>query len=215
MKIYRIGMYENPTTESLMAMKSIAFAHFSALGTWSEGEVCGVCGLHTYDIVAPLLVRWERSSSAAGDFSWDGLFGYMFIVRERVVEFFRARQMECEFLTVEYVPPERRAGAACVAYPYAGPTLFWGNCETYLELDMPASDVAVTKSCAACGGVDYTFRSRGIVIPRENFHGEKLFRIKTNGRSAATFATEEAHHLIRNAGLSNIAFSEAGEILDV
>lgn len=69
LKIYRIGMYEDPTTDRLMAMKSVDFAHFAALGTWSEGSVCKVCDAHTSDYIPPLLVQWERSTDVIGDFS--------------------------------------------------------------------------------------------------------------------------------------------------
>ena len=212
MKIYRIGMYENPTVDGLMSMKAVEFAHFSAVGTWTGGGTCDFCGQHSSDIVAPLLVQWERSTTTIGDFSWDGPFGYMFAVRESVFEFFHKAQIECEFLPVKYVPPERRTHAQCVQYPYIGPTLFWGDCQTWLALDMQASEVVVTSSCAVCGETRYTFLNQGIVIPRDNFHGEKMFRITTNGRSAATFVTEQGRRLIMDAGLSNIAFSEAGEI---
>jgi hypothetical protein len=158
----------------------------------------------------PVDSEWEPSTTTIGDFSWDGPFGYMFIVREDIVDFFHANKIECEFRSVEYAMPRKKRRT--VPFPYSGPTLYWAECNTWLSLDMQASEVMCTSSCGKCGEVAYTFRNSGIVIARKNFHGEKMFRITTNGRSAATFVTEEGRRLIVEAGFSNVAFSEAGEI---
>lgn len=123
-------------------------------------------------------------------------------------------QFECEFYSVEYVPPKRKVKTKCVAYPYDGPKLLWGKCEVFVDLDMQASSVALEDSCSVCGNVRYKFRRNGIVIRHQNWHGEKMFRITTNGKSLTTFVTEEGRRLIQQAGFSNVAFSEAGEIRD-
>jgi hypothetical protein len=214
MKIYRIGMYENPTTERLMAMKSVAFAHFSAVGTWSDGEICDACTADTSHRIPPLLMKWEPSTDAIGDFSWDGPFGSVFAVKEHVGQFLRAKRFECQFLPVNYVRPKRNGRWKCVPFPYRGPRLLWGRCETFVDLDMEASNVTVKKCCPVCGSVRYTFTLHNIVIPHRNWHGEKMFRITTNGNSLTTFVTDEGRDVIQSAGFSNIAFSEAGEIVD-
>lgn len=207
-------MYENPTADRLVRMKSVAFAHFSALGTWADERVpCKICGWHWQTIVPPLLVQWEPSTDVIGDFSWDGPFGYTFVVKESVAESLRAMHFECDFLPVSFMSPERKRNARCVPYPYTGPKLLWGECGTFVDLDQEASHVELTSSCPACGDVRYTFRNSGIVIRREKWGGQRMFRITTNGRSAATFVSEEGLQLILDAGFSNVAFSEAGEIV--
>ena len=205
-------MYNDPTIDQLVAMKSARFAHFSALGTWSDGKECKICGAHTYEYIPPLLVRWEPSTEIIGDFSWDGPFGYLFIVKDHVAKFLRAMIFGCDFYSVEYVPPKQKRKIKCCPYPYEGTELKWGKCNTFVDLDLQASEVSIRESCSVCGTVDYTFRNNGIVIPRRNWRGEKMFRITTNGKSLATFVTEEGRSLIEDAGFSNVAFAEAGEI---
>jgi hypothetical protein len=39
-----------------------------------------------------------------------------------------------------------------------------------------------------------------------------MFRITTNGKSLATFVTEDCRNLIQDAGFTNIGFTDAGEI---
>lgn len=208
-------MYEKPTVDGLMAMKSVPFAHFSALGTWvSKREPCEACGWHWQDYGPPLLVKWEPSTDVIGDFSWDGPFGYVFIVQQHVAEVFRTMPFECDCLDVEFVPPAARSGANCVPFPYRGPKLVWGRCDTFVDLDMEASKVALTRACPICGDVRHTFRNEGIVIRRDKFDGQRMFRITTNGRSLATFVTEDGRRLIEHARFSNINFQEAGEIVD-
>ena len=215
MRIYRIGMYEKPTADRIVAMRSVDYAHFSALGTWvSEREVCKACGWHWQTYGPPLLVKWEPSSDAIGDFSWDGPFGYLFVVKEDVANSFRAMDIECRFLPVEYVAPDKKREVKSVPFPYKGPTLLWGCCDAFVDLDFTASNVSVRSSCEVCGSVRYTFRVDNIVIRRANWHGEKMFRLKSNGSSAATFVTEGARDLICRAGFSNVAFTLAGEIVE-
>src|SRR5690242_9568370 len=118
LKIYGISMYENPSgaafIDRLMAMKTAPFAHFAALGTWSDGKVCDACGEHTYCYIPPLLVEWKRSTNVIGDFSWNGPFGELFIVKEQVAESLRTMQFECKYYSVEFVPPKRKIKTKCV-----------------------------------------------------------------------------------------------------
>ena len=212
MKIYRIGMYEAPTTDRIMAIEP-KFAHFSALGTWlDDGSRCDVCNWHGQDLFEPLLVEWEPPCHDVGDFSWDGPFGYVFLATERVAGMLKSHGFDCEFLKIEYVPPESTRTANGVPYPYVSSQQVWGECNKFIDLDMAASGVDVRLSCRECGRVKYTFRKEGIVIRRKDWHGEKMFRIRTNGHSSATFVTEQGRQLIETSGFTNIAFSLAGEI---
>jgi hypothetical protein len=211
-KIYRIGMYANPNVERLAAMKTAPFAHFSAVGTWAyRREPCQVCTYYWQTKVPPLLVQWEPSSAEIGDFSWDGPFGLSFIVKNRVAKALKALRFECRFLPVEYVKPKRRRYV--VQFPYEGPKLLWGQCSAVVELDKKPSRVKQLSSCPACGDVRHTILLKGITISRRMWNGEKMFTIATNGPEMM-FVTEEGRRMIEKAGFSNIAFSEAGQILD-
>lgn len=217
MKIYCLAMHEEPDTDALIESGVLrAFAFFSALGTWSKGDgLCRACQGHSQNRIEPLLVQWEPSSDVIGDFSWDGPWGYVFLVTEPVVAFLRRHGFECGFLGVEYVEPEKASKRyKCVPYPYRGPKQYWGKCETFVDLDQQASGVKLKIDCPECGRQKHTFRNEGIAIPRSNWSGEKMFRIRTNGKSLATFVTDEGRRLIEEAGFSNIAFRPAGEIVD-
>jgi hypothetical protein len=208
-------MHEETNTDLLIASEVLgSFACFSALGTWGgPSGLCNTCQQHWKDYTEPLLVQWEPSTDTIGDFSWDGPWGYLFLVTEPVVAFFHRQGFRCNFLGVEYVEPEKGSKRSkCVPYPYAGPQQLWGKCETFIDLDPEASGVRLMIDCSECRRKKYTFRNEGIMIPRVNWHGEKMFRITTNGKSAATFVTEEGRRLIEDAGFSNVAFRPAGII---
>jgi len=215
MRIHRLAMHDKANTDELIESGILGqFAHFSALGTWvGPAGLCDHCQNHSKDYAEPLLVQWEPSTDVIGDFSWDGPWGYLFLGTEPVVEFFQQHGLDCSFLGVEYVKPEASKRYKGVPYPYAGPRQFWGKCETFVDLDLEASGVDESEACPLCGTRDYTFKYEGIVIPRSNWHGETMFRITTNGKSKATFVTEEGRRLIEEAGFSNVASRPAGEIV--
>jgi len=205
-------MYERATAEGIASLSTARFAHFSVTGTWVyRREPCKTCGYYWQETVAPLLVQWEPSSEMIGDFSWDGPFGYVFVVKSGVAEMLHSMHLECRFLPVDYVKPDRKRST--VPFPYDGPTLLWGQCTETVNVDMKASQVNVESSCSECGDVRYTFRDSGIIVRRKQMQQLKMFRIATNG-PALTFVTEEGRRLIENAALSNIAFSEAGQIIE-
>jgi hypothetical protein len=208
-------MYENPTTERLMVMKAAAFAYFSAIGTWASiREPCKACGWHWQVYSPPLLMQWERSTDLIGDFSWDGPFGYLYVVRENVATKLHEMQFDCSFLPTEYVPLKRKLNMRQRTwYPHESPNLLWGVCDTFVDLDMKLSSVELISSCSVCGAQRFTFRNNGIVIRRRNWRGNMMFRVTTNSNSLATFVTEQGRKLIQKADLSNVAFSEAGEII--
>ena len=210
LNIYLIRMYQNPTTDKIVET-SATFAYFSAVGTWTnQREPCKACGWHWQMRIPPLLVQWQPSSNVIGDFSWDGPFGYTFVVKSDVASVLRRMQYEFEYYPVKYVKPQRKRGT--VAFPYMDPSLLWVECPAKVDLDKEASAVELKSACSACGDLRYTFRYNQIVIRRHQWHGEKVFRITTNGRSDATFVTEDGRKLIEDSKFSNINFSVAGQI---
>jgi hypothetical protein len=209
LNIYLVGASKNLTVDRLAVMKSVGFAHFSAIGTWvDERHPCESCEWHWQTLSPPLLVQWEPSTDQIGDFSWDG--GYVFVVKGSVAKRLAALRFECQCLAVDYVKPERKRNT--VAFPYVGPKLFWGECKATLDLNMKASKVKCESACAECGDMRYTFRYKNIAIRRKAWRGQKMFRITTNGRSSATFVTEEGRLLLENEAFTNIGFSLAGNI---
>lgn len=214
MTIFLIGKHESPTTDSISAVRS-PFADFSAVGTWvDDGSRCDACGWHGQSLREPLLVEWEAGGDQTGDFSWDGPFGYLGLVTENVVNFFHDYDYGCAFHPVEYVAAEHAAGSPSVPCPYVGPKQLWMESTRFVHLDLDASNVSIKLSCEKCGRVKYSFCNQGIVIPKSNWNGEKIFRLRENGPSFATFATDEARREIEAQGFSNVSFTPAGKIMD-
>lgn len=214
MNIYLIGKHQNPTTDSISAVKS-SFADFSAVGTWvDDGSRCDACGWHGQSLREPLLVEWEVGQDQIGDFSWDGPFGYLGLVTKNVVNFFRDYGYSCVFHPVEYVVAQHAAGSPRVPCTHEGPKQLWLESTHFVHLDTVASDVSVKLSCDKCGRVKYSFCNQGIIVPKANWNGEKIFRLTENGPSFATFVTDEARSEIEAQGFSNISFTLAGKIMD-
>ena len=212
MMMYLLGMAEYDI-DSFLATP-VKFAGFSPVGTWvDDGTRCDVCHWHGQTRGEPLLVEWEPSSDVIGDFSWEHPYGFIFVVTDRVAEFLKVHQFECDLLQVEYVPPHSRRKRGIVPYPYDGPKQWWVECNCFVDLDQKASGVKVETCCEACGRIEYTFRYKGIVIRKRDWRRQKMFRMTTNGRSKATFVTEEGRMLLEMAGFTNMMFSEAGEIV--
>ena len=147
-----------------------------------------------------------------GDFSWDGPFGYLSLVTQNVVNFFH--DYDCAFHSVEYVIAQQAAGSPIVPRLHEGTKLLWLESTRFVHLDPDASDVSIKRLCGKCGRVKYSFCKHGIVIPKANWNGEKIFRLTENGPSFATFVTDEARREIEVRGFSNVSFTPAGKIMD-
>lgn len=211
MKIFGIGMYANPDADDLAKVDSVEFAHFSVVGTWNyRREPCDQCGYYWQEIISPLLVQWEPSSRRIGDFSWDGPFGYTFLLKAPVARRLNESGLAIKTAAVEYVKPDRKGEV--VEFPYTGPQLVWAKDLPMVELDREASGVSQTSSCSSCGDVRYTFRDNGIIIRENDWQNHHIFRIATNG-PALTFVTELGRSIIEREELTNISFREAGEIM--
>jgi hypothetical protein len=214
MKFYLIGMYQNPTVDSVMAHPK-DYAHFSGIGTWiDDGSKCDDCGWHGQSLSEPLLLEWEKGSDNIGDFSWEGPFGYLTVVTKKQANWLKKQKFGCRFLRVQVVEPEKVSKRARqVKFPYGGPEIFWLVCNKFVDLNKSASGVKLETSCEVCGWTAFTFKYKDIVINKNSWHGELMFRITTNRNSKATFVTEKGKELIEAKGCTNISFSPAGEIV--
>ncbi len=215
MKIYCLGIDWRLGNCEYETWPVVEYAYFSAIGTWSKGFNCE-CGEHNQDLIPPLLVQWERSSSQIADFSYNGIFEYTFITQLHVARFMQEHGFECEFYPVEYVAPTSKAKKDIVPYPYAGPQQYWVECETYLDLDKQASGVLLQKPpCSICGHpARYSWFYNRNIFSKSSWHGEKMFRIGNIGKSSATFVTQEGLDLLLSQNYSNLLYLEAGEIVD-
>ena len=59
----------------------------------------------------------------------------------------------------------------------------------------------------------YESKRSGFVIPAKNWHDEHLFKIASNG-SRYAFVTEQGKAILESITPTNIAFAEAGEIVE-
>ena len=213
MKIYCLGLNEQFLAPEDIPIASVRFAFFSAVGTWTdEREPCKACGWHWQALAPPLLVQWERSSTEIGDFSWDGPYGTICVVKTSVAERLTKLGFDCHFSAVDYVKPNKKRRT--VPFPYTGPRQLWLQSSPMVDLDMGASGVKLESCCDVCGDMRYTFRYEGIAIHRDQWNGRKIFRISTNGRADTMFVSEEGLRLLEETGFTNVQVRAAGEIVD-
>lgn len=206
MRIYHIkqlGTYED-------------FAQFISSGAWSSGELTSCCRRSTAERVEPLQIMWIPGSDQIGDFAWDGSFTCA--VGDRAVTVLAEFVPSDSFQDVQYVPYDGCAGRLrkndkIVSLPYTGPQFRWLHVPNDLHIDLSASGLKVRKRCVVCGFVWNEFRRTGLVIRRSNWQSQSVFRIAEFGKSGALFACEDVRESVISAGLSNIAFLPAGEII--
>jgi hypothetical protein len=185
------------------------FARFSALGTWSDGQICKRCGTCTSRLVAPLRIEWDPGSDRLGDFSWGG---YACVVPEAVKTLLIADGFECEFSRAEVLKPVQRTKKKRISFPYDGPPLFWLTPTKKLHADEPRSRIMFESDCVECGQKRYTFKRSDIFIAREQWGGEKIFRIQQFEPSDATFITELGLECLNRANFTNLCPKLAGHI---
>lgn len=82
-----------------------------------------------------------------------------------------------------------------------------------INIDVEKNGLYYQIDCPKCGYKDYNFRRRGIVIPKSEVEGIKMFRIRQFGLSKATFVGEEALQEILAQGFTNFCYKEAGEVV--
>lgn len=184
------------------------FARFTHVGTWSEGELCDGCGQCTQELIEPLQIEWDPGTDRIGDFSW---CGYTAVVRNEARSFLEEGEYPCRFGRVEVVAPTvTRSRRRRVAYPYTGPELSWLIPTRRVALDENASGIELEVDCPQCGQKDYSFRQTGLVIPADEWGGEKLFLIEQFGKSKATFLPDFALSQLIEQGFTNLEPVEAG-----
>lgn len=186
------------------------YAAFSHVGTWTDEPLCNACECSRARLVEPLLVHWEAGSDVIAHFSW---CGYTTIVVPQVREFLEREHFRLQFGDTVMMPPcEPFKGRKIVPFPYTGPPLSWLICNQLIDLDERASGVQLEIDCDVCGTKRYSFKMDGIVIPRSNWSGQRVFRIRQFGPSAATYVTEDALHQIRAQEFTNLGYIEVGRI---
>ena len=188
--------------------KHSPFASISKVGTWSEGGLCH-CGQNTERAIEPMLIQWEPDSDIIGDFSWSM---YTFAVNDRVKKYMTEHGFECKFGKTKVVRPVKPKRKKIVPFPYTGPKLHWIMPTATIELNEKKSGVEIEIDCADCKKRNYTFRRQGIVIDRNSWKGQRMFRIKQFEPSAATFLSEEGLNLLNSGSFTNLGYIESGVI---
>lgn len=184
-------------------------ARFSHVGTWTRGRLCEKCEQPTSKLIEPLKIEWEPDSDVICDFSW---CGYVAAIREHLGKILQEVGFEFNLGAVEYVQSLEKSEKKIVPYPYVGPELRWLKPSVRIPVNEKESGIDVIIDCDECGQKKYMFKTKGIMIDKANWKGEKMFYIDQFGRSRATFVTEEAAGVLKEMSITNIALSEAGEI---
>jgi hypothetical protein len=187
----------------------LQFARFSAVGTWKEGPTCKECEHTPATYTEPFQVEWEPESDNIGDFSWSG---YSVVVKATVGAQLVEKGIECSLGRVEFIRPTTpRRKRKIVPFPYEGPKLKWLMPTKVVALDLEESGIPLLLECRSCGRKKYKFKTKGLVIPKANWHGVKMFRLAQFG-SQATFVTEEGKKVIEGLHVTNVTFKKAGII---
>lgn len=190
------------------------FADFFPNGTYLHENICKECLMPIIGkpyFVEPYQIEWQVGSDLIGDFSWVRC-DYNILIREKVKNFLQERVFECGFGKTEIVPPERkRKKVRRVEYPYEGENLYLLLAKKSLNLDIKKTGLKVKLDCKVCGNLMHTFQRDGIVIPKNEWSGEKIFNITQFG-SVITYVTEDGLQEILSQNFSNFGYREVGVI---
>ncbi|MFZ5945748.1 MAG: hypothetical protein ACOYVD_16780 [Bacillota bacterium] len=157
-------------------------------------------------------IEWEYGSDVIGDFSW---CGYSIVVVDRVKSFLISKKFECDFGKVEVLKNsthKRNNKMQMVSYPYQGPNLNWLIPKVTINLSIEKTKLNLETDCPECKLKEYEFKMDGIIIPKSELNGEKMFRIKQFGLSQATYVTEDGLQELLIKDFSNFWYKEAGYI---
>ncbi len=184
---------------------------YSHLGTWSEGYLCKKCQQSTTILIEPLLIEWETSDTInICDFVW---CGYTPILKESIgLLLINKYGVECKLGTVELAKNVKYTKKKPLP-PFNISLFKWLMSTEKVCLDLGKSGIDKIIDCTLCGQQRYKFKTEGIVINREDWHGEKIFRIQQFGKSAALFITDEGVEIFKNLNIHNVKFTEAGAII--
>jgi hypothetical protein len=212
-----------------------AVADFDWAATHRRAVACSTCGCTKQEAIRPLTFTWEDSSEEIGDFIW--LKGSL-VVGTRVLNVLGDAEAECFSVSpVVAVPPKRKRGGR---YPQVigddfAVELRLNSCASWNREKSTADPVV---RCDACGG---RWQPEGVerralrairedgawvnvpdVIPRTPGAGLFVDRgalgscglFQLTGFGGEFFVDERTRLLMANAGVTNVAFSDWGEIVE-
>lgn len=190
--------------------KGYDYAGIAHRGTWSKSTgICPNCGQHGQHLIEPLQIEWEPGSDMIGDFSW---CGFTFAVKENAKQFFIQNRFECNFGKVEIQKlSTKRRGRKIVPFPYKGPKIHWVMPYKHINLDNEKSALEIKSDCKVCNRLVYKFQLDGLLIPKSEWHGEKMFNITQYG-DTPTYISEDALQEILSQDFTNFNYSKAGII---
>lgn len=208
------------------------FARASRVGTWEQQ------GDPPRSVrVPPMVIEWEPSSTAVGDFTWAGPGEYL--VKKSVAEEIRDAGFGGFEMGVVEMRPNRdhkRPKRNMISLPYDGPEVVELMVTKWVPLDMEHSTVKVAryedgKPVYALEGMETTKtvdwnRETGelekIHIPRTPGMGAYVRKSELNDCSffkmielpVGFLCTDRARDFILDKCYTNIGFSEAGEVIE-
>lgn len=229
----RLWRFRDPNDEQ--------FAHASRLGSWSRSTgVCPSCGASSQTRVKPLLLEWEPGSSLVGDFNVAG-FDSDIAVTTRVIEDlisfggFEAGPVEVATVSTKKSGKPSRSKSPRVALPYEGPTLNELWVTRSVQLDRKRSSLRIVSHCHSCGRRSYEVSGiekrqsrwdpsrlamvwdripreaqKGIFVAESEIVGGEIFRVVEF--PSWVLCTDRVRGAITQAGHTNVAFDEVGEM---
>lgn len=201
MKIFHISWLMKPGT----------FAQFAHVGTWTDGELCSVCGVTSEKLIPPLQIEWEPGTENIGDFAW--CYSTCCVVNDSVRRFLEQSKFECSFAPVEVLKPTEKTRVKRVHYPYTGPKLHWVRCTNPVPLLEKQSGVSIKTKCSKCGRLRYDVKGEHFVIQKKDWKQSKMFGIQQFGLRAI-YLSEEAATLLESQNFTGYKLVPAGEIVD-
>lgn len=214
------------------------YARADRLGSWSEGTLCGECGVTSQRRIPPLVIEWEPGKRPVGDFTFTG-FGSDIVITQRVIDRlagvggFETGPVE---VAVKRKAPRRRPNVTRKREPPEAnvlPTLFEIWVTTEVRLDSDRSSLRLIGECPRCGhrrfevdGIAHRrnifdrlrggYRSelvpretgKGLFVSKRQLSGALMFRVEEF--PAGKFCTDVLKEKIQNEGLTNVSFLEVG-----
>jgi hypothetical protein len=190
--------------------KYIEYARFSQRGTWSDGKLCKKCGISSSTLVDPLKIEWDPGSNQVGDFSW---CGYTVVIQEKVKKYLLSTCQNCDFGEVVVLPPPKQGNKKIVDFPYNGPNLYWLKANSYIDLDIVKSETPLLIDCIFCGQKKYRFRRNNLIVNKNSWSGDHIFKLNQFQKSSATYVTQKLLSELIGQGFDNLGYIEAGNIL--
>ena len=188
---------------------SSKYAEFSHVGTWRDTRTCDICGLTKQELCSPLVIEWDTGSDLLGDISW---CGWTAVVTHRVRDYMRKDKWPVMFSNVVVQAPSGRSRQLRIAYPYAGPRLYWLRPKECFSLDVAASHLRRELECeqSKCGLSQWKFKSADLVVSAAKSTSPPIFGLSQFNPGGMLFVSEKGKISLKAQGFQNLGFGLVG-----